>query len=453
MALKHYLGNGSFSTLKKHALFSLLLRGVSMLVSFLLVPLSISFVGKEQYGIWLTISSIIAWLTLLDIGLGYGLRNNLVKAFSSGKFKLAKIYVSTTYVVLTCFIILILVLFFIIEPFLNWTSILNISPELSIGIRKVIVIIFVYFCMSFLLKIVNSILYASQKAAFSSIIDTGGQFLSLLTVYMLAKYVDGSLLYLCIAMCLMPALFALFFNLRLFKGKYRSIAPSVKYFRVWSIRQLLGLSLKFFIIQIAAVIQYQTANIIIAKSFSIVDVTAYNITVKYFSILTIFLGLIVAPLWSAITEAYNREDFKWIRNVVRKYLFITSVLMFASVVLLFAADTVYHIWIDRWVGGEDVLIPFSLSFWCMMYTIFSLPGFVFVNVLNGIGAVKIQFILSLITPILYVILCVILISYFKLGVYSVFIASIISNVNGFIIAPIQYMKIFIYNKKGIWIAS
>ncbi|HEY8659457.1 MAG TPA: hypothetical protein VIL78_10490, partial [Hanamia sp.] len=78
-------------------------------------------------------------------------------------------------------------------------------------------------------------------------------------------------------------------------------------------------------------------------------------------------------------------------------------------------------------------------------------GSKYVNFLNGINALRMQFWTSLISPFFYVVIALILIKYYKMGVYSLFIAAIIANANAYLIAPLQYYQIIIKGKKGIWI--
>ena len=87
-------------TIKKHIIGSVFVKGLSILVSLLLVPITLNYLDSEKYGIWLTISSVIFWFGFLDIGLGNGLRNKLAEALAGGDLKLAQKYVSTSYFVL-----------------------------------------------------------------------------------------------------------------------------------------------------------------------------------------------------------------------------------------------------------------------------------------------------------------------------------------------------------------
>lgn len=66
----------------KNVLFSFFLKGGSILTSLLIVPMTLSYLNSYEYGVWLTLSSILSWIYILDIGLGNGLRNKLTEALA-----------------------------------------------------------------------------------------------------------------------------------------------------------------------------------------------------------------------------------------------------------------------------------------------------------------------------------------------------------------------------------
>jgi Na+-driven multidrug efflux pump len=70
--------------------------------------------------------------------------------------------------------------------------------------------------------------------------------------------------------------------------------------------------------------------------------------------------------------------------------------------------------------------------------------------INGVGKVKLQMYTSIIGAVLFILLAILLIKHTDLGIAGLVIASIISNFNGIIIAPIQYKKIINKKAKGIW---
>ena len=65
---------------KKNIIASFLIRGLSIGISLILVPLTINYINSARYGIWLTLSSIVAWFSFFDIGLTQGLRNNICRS-------------------------------------------------------------------------------------------------------------------------------------------------------------------------------------------------------------------------------------------------------------------------------------------------------------------------------------------------------------------------------------
>ena len=65
---KLYKGERRTQTIKKNILGSFAVKGVSILVSLALIPLTLGYVSSEIYGIWLIISSILHWLVYMDVG-------------------------------------------------------------------------------------------------------------------------------------------------------------------------------------------------------------------------------------------------------------------------------------------------------------------------------------------------------------------------------------------------
>lgn len=432
---------------KKNILASLLIRGFSIVISLILVPLTINYINASRYGIWLTLSSIVAWLSFFDIGLSQGLRNKFAEARAKGDDTTAQIYVSTTYALLFIIFFVLWVLFIATNYFLNWSDILKVSDTLNSEVSTLALIVFTYFCISFVLKIITTILLADQQSAKSSLIDLIGQVISLIFILVLVKTTEGSLLKLGIALCISPLIVLIGANLFFFKGIYRKYKPQISKIKFKYARDLFSLGLVFFLIQFAMIIQYQTANIIIARNFGTEDVTAYNIVYKYFGVLNMVFTIFVTPFWSASTEAYQKNDIQWIRNGIRKYNQLNILMIFIGIIMLLSSSTIYRLWI----GEGKVSIPFLLSLWGFFYFNVLIFSGKYVNFLNGISALRIQFVSSLFSPFVYIGTAILLIKVYNLGVFSLFIASIISNFNGLILAPLQYHKVI--NKKSrspIW---
>jgi O-antigen/teichoic acid export membrane protein len=307
-------------------------------------------------------------------------------------------------------------------------------------------IVFSYFCSIVVFKIAITIVIADQQPAKAAFVDLLGQFMSLMIIVILVKTTKGSLINLGVGLCLSPVLCYVGANIFFFKTKYKRYAPKFSKINFSYAKGLFNLGLTFFIIQIAAIIQFESANIIIARSFGTAEVTSYNIVYKYFGMLTMLYTIFLTPFWSASTEAYYKNDFEWIKNSIKKYNLLNILMFLGSIVMLVFSDLVYRLWL----GKGKVHIDFILSFWGFVFVGLTIYGSKYVNFLNGISALKMQFWTSLISPVLYVAVAMLLIKYYKMGAYSLFIAAIVANVN-IILAPIQYYQIIIKNKKGIWV--
>lgn len=153
-------GNERSVAVKKNIAASLVLKCVSILVSLQVVPLTIGYVNPTKYGIWLTLSSIIAWLSYFDLGFAHGFRNRFAEAKAKGDVKLAKEYVSTTYVVLLLLFSGILLITLMVNRYLNWSSILNIDAIYNEELHVVFGLLACFFCLNIVASVFTTMLTA-----------------------------------------------------------------------------------------------------------------------------------------------------------------------------------------------------------------------------------------------------------------------------------------------------
>lgn len=432
---------------KKNIFASMFIKGASIVVSLMLVPMAINYVNASQYGIWLTMSSIIVWFSFFDIGLTQGLRNKFAAAVARGEHELAKIYVSTTYAILGIICTVLWLVFLGVNQYLNWASILNVPQEMRAEVSILALMVFTYFSLNFVLKIITTLLIANQEPSLSALMSLLGQILSLIAIFILVNTTQGSLLYLGAVFCFSPIVILIIASFFFYNGRYKNYKPSFSTINFPYAKSLFNLGVIFFVIQIAGIVQYQSANFIIARNFTTADVTSYNIVFKYFGMLKMVFGIFMGPFWSASTEAYVKKDYAWIKKSIQKYKQMNYILFGIGVIMLIFSGPIY----DLWLGKDKVNISFYLSLCGLLYFFSSMIADIYVAFLNGINALRIQFIACLISPLIYIGVALLLVSYFKLGTYSLFIAAIVCNFNGLILAPIQYNMIINKKRGGIWI--
>lgn len=428
---------------KKNIIASFVIKGVSMAISLVLVPLTINYINPSRYGVWLTLSSIVVWLSFFDIGFGYGLRNKFAEALAEGKEELARIYVSTTYAILSIIIAVLLVVFFIVNPFINWAIILNSTPEMAGELSILAMIIFVFFCLRFIFQLINTVLAANQQPAKGSFLELLGSIFSLLLIYILTKTTSGSLIYLGTALSLTPVLVLISSSLWFYNTGYKKFAPSFKFVKFTYARDLMTLGLKFFIIQIAALVLFNTDNIIIIHLFGSKEVTTYNVSYKLFSIITMGFNIIAAPLWSAFTDAYVRKDFQWIQTTIKTLEKLWMGLIVLSVLLLFTSPFIFKFWL-----GDKVQVPFALSIAMSSYVIVSVWQTIHVYFLNGIGKVKLQLYLVIFSSLINIPIAIFLGR--KFGLIGITITSTMLFIVMGILFSIQTKKILNNTATKIW---
>lgn len=171
-------GNERSVMVKRNIAVSLVMKCISILISLQVVPLTIGYVNSTKYGIWLTLSSIIAWLSYFDLGFAHGFRNRFAEARAKNNMKLAREYVSTTYAVLSFLFSVILLIALIINKYLNWSFVLNIDIMYNGELHVVFGLLACFFCLNIIASVFTTMLTADQKPALASLIQTTGQVLA-----------------------------------------------------------------------------------------------------------------------------------------------------------------------------------------------------------------------------------------------------------------------------------
>ncbi len=435
--------------LKKNIVASLLIKGMSIIIGFFMVRISLGYLDQTKYGIWLTISSLLVWFNFFEIGLGNGLKNKLAEALAKNDYKLGKIYVSTTYAILSIIIAIVFSMFIVTNQFIDWTAILNTDRNLARELSSLALIVFSFFFLRFVLKLIGIVLVADQRPAINNLFGPIGNLISLIIIYILTKISHGSLLYLGITLSVVPIIVLIIVSIYFYSHDYKKIAPSVKSINFKYSKDLLSLGVKFFLIQLTSLIFYQTSNIIISQYFGPAQVTPYNIAYKYFSTIIMLFTIIINPFWAAFTEAWVKEDVHWVKRAINRLLLVWGSMVILSVLMFLISDQFFNLWI----GAEqmkNIQISLRLKLALMIYFALLTFGGVFNMFINGVGKIRLQGFVLLFGALLFVPLVILFIKVFNWGIESVVIAMVVTNIYHPIIAPIQYRKLVNKKATGIW---
>ena len=443
---KKFIGTDSRSKkMYKNTVAMIGIRGVSMILTLISAPIMLHHVDRADYGVLLTLTSIVGWVGYMDVGLGNGLRNKLPEFLAKGDFHSAKKIVSSCYVTLAIYVALIIVIFLIVSPFIDWLGVLN-SPTSDAGeIRGLTHVVFIAFCIQFLFGLINSILFAYQMPAFQSLFTFVGQFVALIALVIQVYVFDvTSVLQIGAVNSIIPPLVLFLGSIGLFRTKLKDIAPSFKLFEFKSVGSILSLGLKFFVLQMITIVLFQANSIIIARVVSPEAVVEYNLAFKYVSLLTMIFTIVITPVWSATTDAYVRKDFEWINKTLSFSRKVCIASVFIGVLMVLASKFVYGMWLGR--GSID--ISYSTTGLIFLYISFEMLYKVYGTIINGTGKVFAQMILTGIIAIIYIPLAIFLAN--LCGLSGVLIANVIVFALNYAWSKLQCNKLISQTATGIW---
>lgn len=443
---KKFIGTDSRSKkMYKNTVAMIGIRGVSMILTLISAPIMLHHVDRADYGVLLTLTSIVGWVGYMDVGLGNGLRNKLPEFLAKGDFHSAKKIVSSCYVTLAIYVALIIVIFLMVSPFVDWLGVLN-SPTSDAGeIRGLTNVVFIAFCIQFLFGLINSILFAYQMPAFQSLFTFVGQFVALIALVIQVYVFDvTSVLQIGAVNSIIPPLVLFWGSIGLFRTKLKEIAPSFKLFEFKSAGSILSLGLKFFVLQMITIVLFQANSIIIARVVSPEAVVEYNLAFKYVSLLTMIFTIVITPVWSATTDAYVRKDFEWINKTLSFSRKVCIASIFIGVLMVLASKFVYGMWLGR--GSID--INYSTTGLILLYISFEMLYKVYGTIINGTGKVFAQIILTGIIAIIYIPLAIFLGN--LCGLSGVLIANTIVFALNYVWSKLQCNKLINQTATGIW---
>ena len=423
---------------------AILIKGISILVSFLLVPLTLGYVDTHLYGIWITLSSIVIWLNIFDVGFNLGLKNKLCEAISKENMEKGKELVSTTYFIMSIIFIPLGVFIILLSHYIDWCSILNVEKQYNEEIIATIIPLAIGFSCQMILNVILAILSSFQMVALSSLFNVIGNFLSLIVIFILTKTVPSSLPLLGWTLSMMPIVVLLIASVILFNGKFKRVSPSFHCIRKEYINDLFSLGYKFFLIQIQGIVLYQSANLIITNVESPDAVTTYNIAYKYITNGTMIFSIMLNPLWPAFTEAYTKKDFLWMNQMYQKMVKVYFLFALLTTLMVIASPLVYKIWV-----GDKVYVPWTVTITLGLYMIINSWDTLQVSLINGIGTIALQMRVVLIGLFFHIPLAFYLGKLF--GICGVILSMIVINIIYATCFTTQIRKILSRKAEGIWL--
>lgn len=423
-------------SLYKQTLYGYFYRVSQIFIAFLMVPLTITFVGKEEYGYWVTILSVLTWINIADFGFGNGMRNLLTQAVSAGEKSYARKIVSTSILVYLCISLVFIGLYILFK--LLYMERLGLAPALEAAIDISVIATLV----SFVLKISNYIFFANHQSFAVTQYQLLGSMITLVLIYIFIYQGINGDIYDVSWMYSSGLVLSLSLSVVFVFIKYPYLRPSFKYVKTNMICSLINSSSLFFLIQISVLIVFSTDNVIILTLLSGEQVTDASILDKLFGIVNIGFSIVLVSFWGLVTDAKVKQEYCWIERSIKR--------LYIGLIALFLINLTIFVFFEQIVGlwlGEIVEVTNSEKAIFFSYSLLLAWNGIFTNVVNGFDELSLQAKLILIAAVVNVPLSYFFVDFLELGFSGVRLATILCLFPTSILLPLQ-VKTIINNYKN-----
>lgn len=369
---------------------STIARVVQAGTALITVPLTIHYLGNERFGLWMTISSVLAMAAFADFGLGNGVLNTVATAYGKDDVKGIRSAISSGMAVLGVIAAGVLVLYFSVYRFVSWGDFFRVaSPQARLEAGPALTVFVVCFVLNIPLDIVQRVQLGMQRGYRNGLWQMSGSVFGLAGV-LVGIWFHVSLPVLVMAIAGGP-LFATSLNAIYFFGMIRKdLRPSLDLVSREMIVKIAKLGGLFFILQLGVAIAFSADNFIIARTLGAVHVPEYSIPQRLFGFISMIVAMLVSPLWPAYGEAISRGDTGWVRKTLKGSLFLVfATSLAASSLLLLLAPKIIRLWVGTSIHPSFMLL-LGLSIW----TVMECCGNTLSMFLNGASVMRFQIIIA-----------------------------------------------------------
>jgi O-antigen/teichoic acid export membrane protein len=411
-------------------------QAVKILVALITVPLLLNYLGNERYGMWLTISSIIAIVRFADFGIGNGLLNAISEANGKEDEDMALGAVSSAFVLLLFVALVLSLIFFVSYRWIPWERVFNVSSPLAIQEAGPAITIFALsFLVSIPLAITEKVQRGYQEAFWNDLWLAVGSLLGLVGIFAAMRLQAGSP-GLILALVGAPVLALLINGLILFGVRRPGLRPQFSKVSNTMARGIANLGVQFFILQIAVAVAYTADRIVIAQIMGAEMVPQYGVPQRLFGMVSMLVGFVLIPLWPAYGEALAQGDFSWIRRTLFKSIRLVLLVTLPASLFLVVFGNYF---IDLWVGSA-IQPTFLLLLGLGLWTVISSVGNALAMALNGLSIIRLQVFLAVIMAAVNLTLSIVFTT--RYGVAGPVWGSVISYTFIVLIPTLIYLLVF-----------
>jgi O-antigen/teichoic acid export membrane protein len=368
------------------AVSSMLSKVLGLAAALVSIPMALSYLGTERFGVWSTLSSLVMALQFADLGIGNGVINSVADAHGKGDREAVRRCLSSALLALGAISLLLMFALPALVFLPDWASLFKLKSTLTMSeVKLAIAMFWVCIALAVPLGLVQRAQIGLQKGYLASLWQCISNLLSILAIWGATRFELG-LPWLVLALLGAPLLSALVNGALFFFRTERDLLPLPRLVTAAAVRRLLSKGGEFFILQIACAAVMYSDSLIIVHVLGAERVAEYALPDKLFSVVPVLLSTILAPLWPAYGEAIARGDFAWTKRIFKRSLVLcVSVATLASVFLALLGPWLIHAWVGGQVPVNQTLL-WALGLWKLV----ECAGLALAMLFNGAGLIRMQ---------------------------------------------------------------
>ena len=367
--------------LHKSVLVSVVARFMNIGVTLLSMPIMLHRYGEESFGIWMTVTGIVGFLTFVDFGVGAGLQNKISKFCAVNKRSAARAYISTSYLFMGGMVLVMTVLGLIFINLIPIGLLVKISDvESAKLVVRVLSAVYVALMVNVISGLVSRLLMGMQLTYISSYLLMYGRILGLLFVFASVNWgwplVVVSALY-----AGAPGIVGIVYT-PVFFAKNADWIPRLEFFKFSVAKELVADGFLVVLAQLTAGLRMNMPVWVLASGVGLAAVSSFSTNQRVFTLFGILLSMGMQNLWPAYSDAYHKKDYKWIFLCMKRVWLLTSIsfIFILPLSMIFGKKAVF-----LWLGNESMLPSASLILGLTLWSWVSCYCVSYAVLLNAMG--------------------------------------------------------------------
>ena len=402
-------------------------RGVTVITWLVTVRLTVRYLGTERYGLWMTITSLVAMMAFADLGLGNGLLNSITEAKGGDDRESVRRYVSSAFFLLLGIATVLLGLFVLVYALIPWPRVFNVVTTVATREAGPAVFVFVAcFALNMPLDTVQRVQIGYQEGFETNLWVAAGSLMGL-SALLVAMHFQVGLPGLLLSIS-GGQLLGVFGNWsREFLWARPWLLPDLACWDADAARKLLRTGVMFLILTVSSTFTAPVDNIIISQILGPEAVTQYAVPMRLFLIVVSLSLLFVVPLWPAYGEAMARRDVQWVRATLTNSLrYSLGVFGPLALVLALSGKLIVRIWV-----GSQIHPSYAMLLGMGTWAVIAIFGNALATFFNGTNHLKVQVFTAILMAITNLILKLVFTRY--AGLWAVPWATVLSSIPAIVI--------------------